>query len=408
MNPKRYSKDKHPLRSRNIDPDAYRVIERLAMNGYSAYIVGGGVRDILLGRKPKDFDIATDATPRKIKSLFSNSRIIGRRFKLAQIFFGRQKLFEVSTFRDATVPSDDLVEDPVQTTDDNVFGTEETDARRRDITINGLYFDPISCTIIDYVGGMEDLHNRVIRIIGNPDVRIIEDPVRMIRVVRHAARAGFDIDPETFDSVLNNRALLAECPPVRVFDEFRKDLLSGHFLKIIRLLAKSGLLQTLVPMCSVEILDEGSPGAETLGRIDEYLASGDQVDLFLPLLVLAIFSKAPQAGRDLSQYFPDLEEVEPYLQQFFSQLAVPRRERERASAALTLFQKLFSGGVSGEFDPYGTSVDTVEDTMALCRLLPASGHDRLVHQLLKEALNAAAAGWPGEPRRRRRRRHSKH
>jgi tRNA nucleotidyltransferase/poly(A) polymerase len=255
---------------------------------------------------------------------------------------------------------------------------------------------------------MEDLHNRVIRIIGNPDVRIIEDPVRMIRVVRHAARAGFDIDPETFDSVLNNRALLAECPPVRVFDEFRKDLLSGHFLKIIRLLAKSGLLQTLVPMCSVEILDEGSPGAETLGRIDEYLASGDQVDLFLPLLVLAIFSKAPQAGRDLSQYFPDLEEVEPYLQQFFSQLAVPRRERERASAALTLFQKLFSGGVSGEFDPYGTSVDTVEDTMALCRLLPASGHDRLVHQLLKEALNAAAAGWPGEPRRRRRRRHSKH
>ena len=236
MKPQRYTSEHHCVRPSDLDPLARSVIERLANNGFSAYLVGGGVRDMLLRKRPKDFDIATDATPRAIKSLFRNSRIIGRRFKLAQVFFGRDKIFEVSTFRDMSPVLAEVIEDSSEKEnitspilDDNRFGTEETDALRRDITINGLYFDPISGTIIDYVGGIDDIRAKLIRIIGDPDTRIAEDPVRMNRVVRHAARSGFAIEPNTAESVLRNTALIHQSTDVRVFMSSRRISYRGIF-----------------------------------------------------------------------------------------------------------------------------------------------------------------------------------
>lgn len=419
MKPQRYSSDHHCVRPSDLDPLACSVIERLSHNGYTAYLVGGGVRDILLRKKPKDLDIATDATPRAIKSLFRNSRIIGRRFKLAQVFFGRDKIFEVSTFRDLSPSVPDSDDDtqgapagPIA--DDNRFGTEETDALRRDITINGLYFDPLSSEIIDYVGGIEDIRARLIRIIGDPDVRIAEDPVRMIRVIRHAARSGFAIEQETGESVLRNTHLIHQCTDVRVFDEFKKDLLSGHFLKIVRLLGTMGVLEALLPRVNTTILDPQTHFSDTMERIDDAVLNGEPLDLYIPLTLLALYSRAPQGGKEWGNAFVDSAEIDTYLSQFFSRMAVPRRERERLVATVHLIHELFSDGLAGTFDGTRWSPRFLDDAEALLRILPSSGHDRLVYRLLKDAQRGIGAtdgeherqgdGDQHRPRRRNRRR----
>ncbi len=389
MNPHRYSSEHHCIRPSDLDPLARSVIERLAHHGYSAYLVGGGVRDLLLKKTPKDLDIATDATPRAIKSLFRNSRIIGRRFKLAQIFFGREKIFEVSTFRELSpLPSvdEDVQEGPSSPIlDDNRFGTEETDAYRRDITINALYYDPLSSTIIDYVGGIDDMRARLIRIIGDPDVRISEDPVRMIRVVRHAARSGFSIEESTAQSVLRNTQLIHQCTDVRVFDEFRKDVLSGHFLKIVRLLGSMKLLEALLPSIDVTILEPHTPCSETLERLDDIVQNGEPVDLFIPLTLLALFSKAPNGGEDIQRVGTGPSDVAEYVRTFFGKMAVPRRERERITASIQIIHALFTEGVSGSFTGQQWGADSLSDADGILRVLPSSGHDRLFYRLLREA-----------------------
>lgn len=413
MKAQRYTPEHHCVRPSNLDPLARSVIERLAHNGFSAYLVGGGVRDMLLHKKPKDLDIATDATPRAIKSLFRNSRIIGRRFKLAQVFFGRDKIFEVSTFRDMTPsiggPEDSEEQETVTSpiSDDNRFGTEETDALRRDITINGLYFDPISGAIIDYVGGIEDIRAKLIRIIGDPDVRIAEDPVRMIRVVRHAARSGFKIEEKTAEAVLRNTNLIHQCTDVRVFDEFKKDILSGHFLKIARLLGAMGLLEALLPLVNTAILESQTPFSETMERIDEMVQGGELFDLFIPLTLLALFSRAPEGGTQFGNSSEARDEREQYLTAFFARMAVPRRERERVFATAQLIGELFSDGLTGNFSGERWSFKALEDAELLLRILPSSGHDRLVYRLLRDAKNGEfrePMEDSGEKRGRRRRR----
>lgn len=396
MKPQRYSSEHHCVRPSDLDPLARSVIERLSHHGYTAYLVGGGVRDILLKKKPKDLDIATDATPRAIKGLFRNSRIIGRRFKLAQIFFGPDKIFEVSTFRDMspTAPEgdDELEGAPAAPiADDNRFGTEETDALRRDITINGLYFDPLSSTIIDYVGGIEDIRARLIRIIGDPDVRIAEDPVRMIRVIRHAARSGFAVEKETGESVLRNTHLIHQCTDVRVFDEFKKDLLSGHFLKIVRLLGTMGVLEALLPQVNSSILDPHTAFSETMERIDDAVLNGEPLDLYIPLTLLALYSRAAEGGEEWGRVFADGADIDTYLSQFFLRMAVPRRERERLVATVHIIHSLFSDGLVGTFDGTRWSPKLLDDAEALLRILPSSGHDRLVYRLLKDAQRGSTA-----------------
>ena len=226
LEPKIYPRTDHTLSRSKIDPDALSIMYRLSRGGYKAYLVGGGVRDVLLNKRPKDFDIATDATPRQVKALFRNSRVIGRRFKLVHVYFAHGKNIEVSTFRDNFIPQEeeesDSESDKAPVSSDNIFGTEATDALRRDITINALFYDGVSRSIIDYIGGIEDLRRGIIRVIGDPTERFIEDPVRLIRVVRHAARTGFAIEEKCRVAIQKNIALLKKASQVRVFEEIKR------------------------------------------------------------------------------------------------------------------------------------------------------------------------------------------
>ena len=192
-----YHATDHDIDAAQIDKDAINIIQRLLDAGFSAYLVGGSVRDLLLKRVPKDYDISTSARPEQVKELFRRQCIlIGRRFRLAHIRYGH-KIFEVSTFRAGENESDLIVQD-------NLWGTPEEDVMRRDFTINGLFYDPTSHTVIDYVGGWEDIHKKVLRSIGNPMVRFRQDPVRMIRLLRFTSRTGFAVDSETKEAMLRN------------------------------------------------------------------------------------------------------------------------------------------------------------------------------------------------------------
>jgi poly(A) polymerase len=242
------------IRLDQIDPDALRVVQRLRRYQHKAYLVGGCVRDLLLGRKPKDFDVATSATPNDIRRCFRNCRIIGRRFRLAHVFFGR-KIVEVATFRtNPRTAEDDNGETPAEekSTDllirhDNVFGTAEEDARRRDFTINGLFFDVDTAQVIDHVAGLPDLEARLVRTIGDPDIRFREDPVRILRAVKFAARCDLTIEPETFRRMMEHKAELEKCAQARVTEEFYRLLRAGAARKSFELLVETGLLEFLLP-----------------------------------------------------------------------------------------------------------------------------------------------------------------
>ncbi|MBM4286552.1 MAG: poly(A) polymerase [Deltaproteobacteria bacterium] len=233
----------HPISRANIDVEVLKVLYRLHHRGYKAYLVGGSVRDLWLGKKPKDFDIATDAQPQDIRRLFRNSRIIGKRFRLVQVFFKGGKIVEVSTFRSRSeFDSDGEVLAP-----NNTFGSPAEDAWRRDLTINGLFYDIADFSLIDYVGGLADLENRVIRVIGPPEVRFRRDPVRMLRVLRHAARTDFRIDAASWQGVKSHRQLIRLCSPARVRDELLKDFKSGFCGDFMLLMVDSGLLPAILP-----------------------------------------------------------------------------------------------------------------------------------------------------------------
>ncbi|MCX4246920.1 polynucleotide adenylyltransferase PcnB [Paraliomyxa miuraensis] len=226
----------------HIDPDAMKVVRRLLQAGHEAYLVGGCVRDLYLGRTPKDFDVATSATPEIIRKTFRNSRVIGRRFKLAHVFFG-PKIIETSTFRTAP-PQDD--EDPL-ITHDNEWGTVEDDARRRDFTINGLFYDVEDRRIVDFVDGLDDLDRGVVRTIGDPELRFREDPVRMIRAIKFAARLDFHIDDETWKALLEVAPDIVRSSRARLLEEIYKLLRSGAARRCFELLLEAGLLHRIMP-----------------------------------------------------------------------------------------------------------------------------------------------------------------
>lgn len=347
LHPVVYEPEQHSIRRADIDEDARKVVYRLQRAGFKAYIVGGGVRDILLGKKPKDFDISTDATPRQIKSLFRNCRIIGRRFKLAHIFFANGKTLEVSTFRDtADVPepseSESALSAPI--TNDNIYGTEQTDALRRDLTINGLFLDVSTMQVIDYVQGMNDLTHGTIRIIGDPDLRFAEDPVRMLRAVRHSARNGFHIEPLCWDSILRNAELITQCSQVRVFDEIRKDVSSGCFLTILSLLGETGLLEYILPELlenNGRLLSAESDCSMCLEKIDDLVNEGQEVSATTVFAVLTLFMAGDSIWlRDLVESLPSAHDLGERLSSCFTRLTVPRKERERIQMLLSLWGRL--------------------------------------------------------------------
>jgi poly(A) polymerase len=250
----------HAISRRDIDPDALKVLYRLRESGYAAYLVGGGVRDLLLGRKPKDFDVGTDAHPYQVKKLFRNCWIIGRRFRLAHVRFGT-KTIEVATFRKNVAEDEDAAPPDAHDADghdatggrhegarhDNTFGTAEEDAFRRDFTINALFYDIATFSVIDYVGGLDDLRHRVVRSIGDPLRRFEEDPVRMLRAVAFAARLDFSLDPPIVHAIRRRRHLMATVSPARLVEEYYKILRSGASEATFRGLAEHGLLEPVTP-----------------------------------------------------------------------------------------------------------------------------------------------------------------
>jgi poly(A) polymerase len=236
----------HPISRKMIDEEALKVLYRLHRHGFLAYLVGGSVRDLLLGKVPKDFDVATNAHPHEITGLFRNSRIIGRRFRLVHVFFKGAKNIEVSTFRSRSEYEEaETDEGDIIRTDS--FGTPAEDAFRRDITINGLFYNIADFSIIDHVGGIADLERRVIRTIGDPDERFEQDPVRMIRVIRHAARTGFLIEDQTYQAILRHREEIKKCSPSRLRDEFLRELKEGVAKPSLQLMLQTGLLFSLFP-----------------------------------------------------------------------------------------------------------------------------------------------------------------
>lgn len=271
--PRIYERSEHSLSRRQVSESALKVLYRLYKAGYKACLVGGGVRDILLGLEPKDFDIATDAHPDEVRELFRNCRLIGRRFRLAHVRFGPE-VIEVATFRGAHDDNARLESDEGRILQDNVYGDIHEDVWRRDFTVNALYYDISDFSVIDYVDGMEDLRARVLRLIGDPEQRYREDPVRMLRAVRLAEKLGFEIDPAAAAPMPELSHLLGHIAPARLFDETLKLFQAGAAVNTFRGLRRHGLFRELFPETD-RILD-GDAGAEATALIERALENTDR------------------------------------------------------------------------------------------------------------------------------------
>ena len=278
MEPQIIERANHPISRRDIDPNVLKVLYRLARSGYAAYLVGGGVRDLMLGRRPKDFDVATSAHPHQVRELFRNSRLIGRRFRLIHVFFGPHNI-EVATFRrqaEAVVDDADLL---IQ--HDNTFGTSEEDAFRRDFTVNALFYDPGSFRVIDYIGGVADLDARLIRTIGDPELRMREDPVRMIRAVRFAAKLGFEIETATRRAIEQHREDILKASRPRMVEEIYRTITLPAAARALVLMEQLGLLAVLIPRLSAHLRESGIEPEDTLtarnlAALDGMIAAGGE------------------------------------------------------------------------------------------------------------------------------------
>lgn len=292
-------RDQHTISRKDISPNALRVLYRLRESGFGAYLVGGAVRDLLVGGHPKDFDVATSATPEEVKALFRNCRLIGRRFRLAHVVFGRE-IIEVATFR-ANIDdgSGDRELDNGRLVRDNVYGTIEDDAIRRDFTCNALYYAIEDFSVRDYCGGFEDVQARLMKLIGDPELRYQEDPVRMLRAVRLAAKLNFDIAADTAEPIPRLAGLLSEAAPARLFEEILKLFLSGHGVASFEGLERYGLLGALFPE-SAAALKSNRTGAlrvmllEGLRNTDARVANDEPVSpaFLFALLLWPAFCRA--------------------------------------------------------------------------------------------------------------------
>ena len=291
------SAEQHGIDPDLLDDHAVRVVRTLKDAGFEAYVVGGAVRDLLVGRRPKDFDVATDATPEQVKALFRRAFIIGRRFRIVHVVFGRgreHEVIEVSTFRALLgAETAEQVEGNEKTSRaelagkthvvdasgrvlrDNVWGPQIEDAARRDFTVNAMYYDPVTRTVVDYHGGFADVRARVLRMIGDPATRYREDPVRLLRVARFVAKLGFTIEPKTLKPVQSMAASLTQVPGSRLFDEMIKLLQTGHAISSLEVLQRLGLVQGIFPVLEAA-LDGGAQDARRKSFIDLALQDTDR------------------------------------------------------------------------------------------------------------------------------------
>ncbi len=353
-----------------VDPDAVKVLRRLNRSGHIAYLVGGGVRDILLGHSPKDFDVATSARPNEVRRLFRNCRVIGRRFRLAHILFAGDKIIECATFRKDPSQRYDLLpadiapglellgeETPVKLVprrteehdkgdllikNDNIFGEPHEDAIRRDFTVNGLFYDIEENEIIDYVGGMADLDRRVMRMIGDPDVRFREDPIRIMRAIKFSARLDMGIDPEVYDAMVDHRGELARAAAPRVLEEILRFMRGGKGKRSIYLTWDIGVLAEILPELA-SYLDDDPPEAELtwlrLAAIERRQREGATLNdaVMLSALLFGALHEAMDGMRDQNAAFDD------FMDGLAHRLAIPRRMKDRIRGIVTSQRRLSSG-----------------------------------------------------------------
>ncbi len=330
------NRSEHTISRNLISPNALKVLYRLKEAGYQGYLVGGGVRDLLLGREPKDFDVATSATPEQVRQLFRNCRLIGRRFRLAHVLFGRE-VIEVATFR-AQQGED---EDDTQQTDegrilrDNVYGTLEEDAWRRDFTVNALYYTIEDFSVVDYTGGMADLKAGLLRLIGDPEQRFREDAVRMLRAVRFAVKLGFRIEERCEERMLALAPLLADIPPARLYEEVLKLFLGGNALASFEQLRHYGLFAHLFPLTEQALAREEQHYPLTLvnralENTDTRLAEDKPVTpafLFAALLwePMRLRMEALQQAEDISAYDAMQRASSEIVMEQSKSISIPRR-----------------------------------------------------------------------------------
>jgi poly(A) polymerase len=330
-----------------IDPDAAKVVRRLVRHGYEAYLVGGCVRDLLVERAPKDFDVATSARPDDVRRLFRNSRIIGRRFRLVHVLFGGGKVIETATFRRAPTQEETDTDDPLIRTD-NVFGEAFQDAARRDFTINGLFYDLEQRVVLDWVGGMPDIERRTVHTIGDPSLRFREDPVRILRAIKFAAKLDFGISPEVYDAIVECRGALARAAKPRLFEELLRLLREGAAHRAIWLAWETGVLDVLLPELSTYLYDLGDAEDSVfklLSEIDRRTkareAPLDDVVL-MALLLNGPLREACSGTRDR------VEAAYRFLETIVDRLNMPRRIAEPVRRVAAILPRIEEGR-SGRF-----------------------------------------------------------
>jgi poly(A) polymerase len=327
--PQRIGRDQHGIDRRNVSRHAVKVCEVLRQQGYEAYVVGGAVRDLILGLEPKDFDVATNATPEEVRALFRRARIIGRRFQLVHVVFG-QEIIETSTFR-APANGEQKTDEHGRILSDNVFGTQEQDAVRRDFTINALYYDPHTEQVIDYHHGVPDLKKRQIRMIGDPEQRYREDPVRMLRAVRFAAKLNGTIEPGTRKPISALADLIENVPASRLFDEMLKLLTCGHAIDCLKQLREAGLHHGMLPLLDIVLEQPGGRRfiEEALDRTDARVRSGRGISpsfLFAALLWPQVDARWKQLMAQGGHTIPALSEAaDSVLDEQTEKLAIQRR-----------------------------------------------------------------------------------
>ena len=358
MTPTIIPRSQHPISRKMIDEEVLKVLYRLHRNGFLAYLVGGSVRDLLLGKVPKDFDVATNAHPHEISGLFRNSRIIGRRFRLVHVFFRGGKIIELSTFRSRSEFEETETEQGELVRKES-FGTPAEDALRRDITINGLFYNIADFSIIDYIGGIADLHSRIIRTIGDPDERFQQDPVRMIRVIRHAARTGFRVEENTYEAILRHREEIRQCPPSRLRDEFLRELREGAANPSLHFMLQTGLLFSLFPDLERALGNRSLFMEKTqevflslFDLVDQLIKTGRTVSesillaLFLTPFLRAVTPEHPFLGKR-ENYLYLAQTIRWAIHQILTPFSFPRGAKEIAYQILMAQSNLKKSGQTG-------------------------------------------------------------
>ncbi len=384
-----------------IDPDAAKVVRRLARHDYEAYLVGGCVRDLLVGRSPKDYDVATSARPDDVRRLFRNSRIIGRRFRLVHVLFGGGKVIETATFRRQPEADDDRGDADLLIRNDNVFGEAPQDATRRDFTINGLFYDLERRVVLDWVGGMPDIERRTVHTIGDPVVRFQEDPVRILRAIKFSARIDFGISPEVYDAIVLCRDTLRRAAKPRLFEEVLRLLRGGAAHRSIWLAWEMGVLDVLLPELSTYLADRPEEDAAVwrlLSEVDARTRSGDAPDdiVLVAALLLEPLLEACAGQRDRVEAACD------FMESIVDRLNVPRRIAEPVRRIGAILPRLQTGRV-GRFartNLFSLAAEVAE--------LYAAAHGSGEFDEDETGSGVAAppttAAGPGGPKRRRRRR----